>query len=410
MTESPSCTEYARSYHHSVEAGVDIENEDDIDVWSTEDYPFDNPPSAHNPVPPISYDSNTTHVDAFDQQIRLIPSLWVDTMTTCDCIYCGLHNDILEDIEEAFLDANSDQEWYETATQVLKRFRDWKYDSISHDAIEHEAAVVCTFDLENPIRGVTDEERNTLIAAISAHERQLVTAIRNLSIAVLLSYYDFPLTLYRGMGYHLQPVAEAIFTNPTQATYLHDDWDCAISNFTPDPEVGCHFSEVSLRVEANQEAILSAPDFLTHTVVYYHNEGVWRLVTEGEIRLATDELEGIHREDICVARAIDTPLPDAIETIPATIKEYDPSNMPLFSPNQHRAIREATLAFANFTIDDGEIAVESVSPPASTEAVLRIQTWFHIYEQEFPPEQGIDPKTDHVAEIVQEIITTARNE
>lgn len=409
MTDALSCTERARSYTRAEDAGIEIENETEVSMWSTRNHPFDQPPPAADPVPAVTPDQDRTSVEAFGESLSLDPSRWVETMADCDCTYCGLHEDLLEDFENACLKANSDEEWEKAARCVLQRFRDWKYESLSEEAINHEAAIADTFDIDKPLRGTADSERSRYIEQVSPQERELVETLRQLSLDILESYYEFPINLYRGLGHHLSLVSEAILTDPTQRSYFDEEWECAVANFTPDPDVGSHFSEVALAVESDRDGVVSAPDFLTHTVVYYDDEDIWRLVTEGEIRIRTDKLVEVDRDAICAARAPDTSLPETIEALPPTIRDYDTSNGSALSTDQHRAVREAVLSFADFTLEDGELSIEDLSPPESREAVVRIQTWSRIYESEFNPDPEIDPNTEIVTLIAEEIVSEFQN-
>jgi hypothetical protein len=205
------------------------------------------------------------------------------------------------------------------------------------------------------------------------------------------------------MGHHLEMVADEVFTDPTRSEYLRGKWESAVLNLTPVREVGLNFSEVLLQVSVENEAILAAPDLITHTVEADSDDG-WRAVLEGEVHVSTDELGAVSREQLRVGRNTEICLPDAVETIPANPTEIDLKDPPTLTTNQHRAVREAALSYADYALNDGSVDIFSVDKPSTQLARDRIKNWLFIYKRQFEPDSDIDPSTESVNTVIEKIV------
>lgn len=388
-----SCSPGAREYKRAKDT-VDLEINEDIDFWSTNEFPLDHPNSDWDVLTPTTSSEESTII-LFESKISLEPSVWVTSTSGDNRVYCGIRPETLPTCEKACLGNEDTDRWYEAVERFLTQLRDWKYESITRHSSEHEAIFAAAFETSTSIRRSTETkgvDRDTLIDDVSDKEIAIAREIRRFSQDILKTYYTFPIKLYRGMGYPLQKFAKEILTNPTRSEYLQKGGFSVLSNFTTDQNVALAFSEVILQREVDKSLIMTVPDFITHTVVYFHNADEWRPVTEAEVRLDGESLHHIPRRKIIVGRGNNEgTLPDAVELIPDSITDYEQSGAPLFSNNQHRAIREMVLSFVNYDFNRyGELEIMSLEPPESEAALDRIETWFYIYENEFQPDPNID--------------------
>ncbi len=408
----PSCSRGAREYQRATKAGLDIHR--DVQLRPLHDVSAESDREWNRLV--ATEPASDLHAEPlFCSEIQLESTVWVPTISANDGVYCGLDPVVLPECETACLEYRRSPEWRDAAERVLTQLRDWKYDSISERASNHEAVFAAAFDTTAPIRraGATEDvDRSRLLDSVSTAETDVANEIKRFSEAVLGTYDSYPVTVYRGLGFPLRAIAEKLLADPTRRTYCVDGEFSVLSNFTLDRSVALGFSDVILRLELEPDQLMSAPDLITHTVAYFHDPNEWRPVTEAEVRVDGASISAIDREQIEVGRGDGEAgnVPDAIRLIPDSIAEYDPAAAPLLGEQQHRAIREAIFSFAEFGFDRyGGLSVETANPPDSDIALERIATWLDIYDAEFRADSDIDPTTYQVEQIVETILAAAEN-
>jgi hypothetical protein len=370
--------------------------------------------SVHTLVPEsVATDRSGTPLTAFDSELNPDETVWVRTSEDGERVYPGLTPTEWETIETGCTTVG-DAADREVAVELLKQFRDWKYDPVSQRASRHECLFARVLgDDATATRGLEgdDEARQDLLETVDTADRAMAEELRQLSIEVAEEYDLFSTRLYRGIGHHLRDIVAAVFTDPLQETYLTDTDFSVLTNFTLDEDVAQRFSEIILQIELTEDRLVSVPDFLTHTVVYYHGPEEWRPVPEAELRIRGETLTDISRDQLTIAMQSDsTPcFPDLVADIPLSIAEYDVNGPPQFTQEEHLALRHAALSFAEYEYTDrGVVKNLEPAPPTASEALDRLSVWLDIFMAEFESTSSDEPTKTQVETIIQEVIADGR--